>query len=75
MKTSFLILALASFFLLAIAQPVAAVEPHGALFGGYWSGFVDHWQEVFQKQDGIAMAVLGLGIVALFIITRGKWLK
>jgi hypothetical protein len=75
MKTLFGLVAPAVVLLLTLASPAAAAEGHGTLFGGYWSGFVNHWQDVFQKQDGIAMAIVGLGIVALFIITRGKWLK
>ncbi|HEV3384156.1 MAG TPA: hypothetical protein VG097_05035, partial [Gemmata sp.] len=61
--------------LLGLAQPVSAAEPNRALFAGYWSGFVDHWQIYFQQQDGISMVIVLVGIVALFIITRGKWKK
>ena len=32
-------------------------------------------EDVFQKQNGVVMGVLGVGVVALFIITRGKWHK
>ena len=47
----------------------------GPLLGGYWSDFLDHWSGVFQKQNGIILAALGLGAVSLLIITRGKWKK
>jgi hypothetical protein len=60
--------------LVIFAGPVAAGtgEP---LFGNYWQGFLDFWKGTFQKQNGVIMGVLGVGAVALFIITRGKWRK
>jgi hypothetical protein len=61
--------------ILGFAKPASAAEPQSALFAGYWSGFVEHWGKVFQQQDGISMAIVGLGVVAIFIITRGKWKK
>lgn len=45
------------------------------LAAGYWSGFIEHWTGVFQKQNGIVMGTLIVGVVCLFIITRGKWRK
>lgn len=53
---------------LATAQPTP-------LFAGYWHSFLEHWSGVFQKQNGIVMAALIVGVVCLFIITRGKWRK
>ncbi len=62
--------------LLCLAPTAAAAEQSGILFAaGYWKGFVDHWEKVFQQQSGIGMAIIGVGVVALFIITRGKWHK
>lgn len=60
--------------LITLAGPVAAGsgEP---LFGNYWQGFLDFWKGTFQKQNGVVMGVLGVGAVALIIITRGKWQK
>jgi len=75
MKTLSRLFTLSFLLILAFACPVAAAEQSGALFGGYWAGFAEHWEGVFQRQNGIAMAIVGLGIVALFIITRGKWQK
>ena len=69
-------LILAAFALLALAMPASAADPSSApLFGGYWSSFLDHWGDYFKKQNGVIMAALGLGVVSLFIITRGKWKK
>jgi hypothetical protein len=55
----------------------AAVTPaFGATwFSAYCDGFIEHWGGVFKKQNGVIMAALGLGVVSLFIITRGKWKK
>ena len=58
----------------APASAAAAAGP-GPLFGGFASGFLDHWKDYFRKQNGIVMAALGVGAVSLFIITRGKWIK
>jgi hypothetical protein len=67
---------LALFVLLLFAGPAAAADGGGALFGGYWDQFVDYWQGAFQRQNGVILAVLGLGAVAMLIITRsGKWNK
>ena len=42
---------------------------------GYWSEFCDYWAGYFQQQNGIVMGISAVGVLALFIITRGKWLK
>ncbi|HVL11522.1 MAG TPA: hypothetical protein VM529_03100 [Gemmata sp.] len=69
-------LVLALLFVLLLAGPAAAADgPAAAPFASYWDAFLDYWKAVFAKQNGIVMAVLGLGAVALFIITRGKWQK
>jgi len=60
--------------LLSLATPAAAGDG-GAVFGNYWQGFIEYWQGAFMKQNGIVMGVLGVGALALFIITRGKWRK
>lgn len=75
MKARFAKFALALWLLLAVAGPVSAAEAPGAAFGSYWHEFLDHWKKFFQEQNGVVMGVLGLGAVALFIITRGKWKK
>jgi hypothetical protein len=65
----------ACLLLLAGAGPVSAGESSAALLGSYWSSFVDHWQRMFQQQDGITVGIILVGLLALFIITRGKWVK
>jgi hypothetical protein len=67
---------LVALLLLVSTAPAFAGEPGSvALFGSYWQDFLDHWGEVFMQQNGIVMGVLGVGALALFIITRGKWRK
>lgn len=67
---------LALFVVLFLASPAAAADHSGALFGKYWQQFLEYWQGTFQKQNGVVLLVIGLGIVALLIITRsGKWNK
>ncbi|MCI0704029.1 MAG: hypothetical protein L0241_23465 [Planctomycetia bacterium] len=60
--------------LLMLANPVAAADST-PLFSSYWAEFLDHWADMFQKQNGIVMLALAVGVVCLFIITRGKWKK
>ncbi|MBY0459302.1 MAG: hypothetical protein K2V38_18385 [Gemmataceae bacterium] len=65
---------------LAVALALATAAPAGAadgapLFAGYWSDFLDHWRGVFQQQNGVVMGALGVGVICLIIITRGKWKK
>ncbi len=76
MKTWLRKFALAALLVPLAAAPATAAEASGtALFGGYWHEFLEHWKGVFQEQNGVVMGVLVVGIVALFIITRGKWRK
>ena len=70
------IFSLALLVLLLFAGPAAAADHSGALFGKYWEQFLEYWQASFKKQNGVVLLVLGLGVVALLIITRsGKWQK
>jgi hypothetical protein len=58
------------------AAAAAATRPGPAPpFAGYWGEFVDHWAGKLRQQNGVVMAALGVGVISLFIITRGKWLK
>jgi hypothetical protein len=70
------VFSLAILLLLVLAGPAAAASHGPALFGGYWQSCLEWWQSSFQKQNGVVMGVLGVGAVALLIITRsGKWQK
>ncbi|HSQ56789.1 MAG TPA: hypothetical protein VLM40_13695 [Gemmata sp.] len=74
MKTPLRTVILAVILLLVFTSPAAASESGNvSLFGSYWSSFVEYWERSIMRQNGIVMLVLGLGAVALFIITRGKW--
>ena len=56
------------------ALPAGAADS-GALVAGYWTEFYEHWAGLLKQQNGVVMATLGIGVVCLFIITRGKWKK
>lgn len=76
MRPSFHLFTLALLVVLVLAGPAAAADQSGALFGKYWEQFLEYWQSSLQKQNGVVLAVLGVGAVALLIITRsGKWQK
>ena len=58
---------------LAIGLPASAHDSSLTLVAnGYWDGFVQHWQGVFRKQNGIVIFILCVGVLCLFIITRSK---
>lgn len=69
------LLGVAALLVLLFPGPATASTGSGVVFASYWEEFVDYWRGVVQKQNGVVMGVLGLGVVALFIITRGKWRK
>lgn len=74
LRTYVLVLALA----IGTAAPVPAAEPLFAAKSSvrkYWDGFKEYWGGAFKNQSAVTMVVIGTGIVALFIITRGKWKK
>jgi hypothetical protein len=78
MRPRLWLFSLALLVVLVLAGPAAAADQagSGALFGKYWGQFVEYWQGALQKQNGVVLVVLGLGAVALLIITRsGKWNK
>jgi len=41
----------------------------------YLDGFLRHWTGTFSNQSSIVMVAIGVGIVAIFIITRSKSVK
>lgn len=62
---------LAAFLLLALcATPVEASD-----LGRFWSGCKRYWSGIFGSVSGVVGVALLTGIVSIFIITRGKWLK
>lgn len=61
----------ALFAVLLFAAPAAAATP----LERFWAGFKHFWGGVFGSVGGIVGIVLVAGALALFIITRGKWLK
>ena len=70
--------ALALLLVLATAAPAAAAEPAARatpVLGGYWTDFLNHWGGALKKQNGVVMVAIVVGLVSLFIITRGKWQK
>ncbi len=73
------LLALAALALVCTASPVLAAGGPGPapapLLASYWRDFLDHWGGVFKKQNGVVMGAILVGILCLFIITRGKWKK
>jgi hypothetical protein len=75
MSSALRLFTLALLLILILAGPAMATGGSSAVFGGYWQGFIEFWQGLFQKQSGVVMGVLGVGVVALIIITRGKWNK
>ena len=40
-----------------------------------WSGFVRYWRNFVKSTDRVVLMVGIVAAAALFIITRGKWLK
>jgi hypothetical protein len=63
---------------LVFAGPVSASEPVFAASNSlkrYWDDFSDYWTSSFRNKSAITLTVLGVGAVAMFIVTRGKWQK
>lgn len=40
-----------------------------------WYGFVRYWRSFANRTDHVVLVVVLVMLTALFIITRGKWLK
>src|SRR4051812_28150021 len=68
--------ALAAVTVLALAGPAAAADAPG-LFArsSYFTQFKEYWGGLFKQSNGITLIVIATGLVALYIITRGKWRK
>jgi hypothetical protein len=64
-------------FLLALLT-VIFVLPSPVLASGlgtYWYGFKKFWGEIFGSVGGVVLIALVVGVISIFIITRGKWRK
>jgi len=53
----------------------AITAPFASARESYIDGFINHWSSTFRNQNSIVMLALGVGVVGIFIITRGKWKK
>lgn len=64
----------ASVALLLLADNARANSEASSIVLGssYWAGFKDYWHNAIQQRNGILFFILGIGAVAIFIITRGK---
>jgi hypothetical protein len=51
------------------------VAPTPVFAGGYWTGFQKFWSSYIANTSGVVMTALLVGLISLFIITRGKWSK
>ena len=40
-----------------------------------WNGFVQYWTGFVRRSDRVVLAVSVVAATALFIITRGRWMK
>jgi hypothetical protein len=49
--------------------------PTPAFASSYWVGFKRFWTEYITQVDGVVIIAILVGLAALFIITRGKWVK
>jgi hypothetical protein len=51
------------------------VAPTPAFAGGYWTGFQKFWSAFLANTQGVVGTAIIVGLISLFIITRGKWSK
>ncbi len=73
MKSHLHLFALAMCILLLLASPAFASSVNdGVVFGSYIDDFIAHWKEKARNQNTVVVAVLVVGAIALFIITRSK---
>lgn len=57
---------------LLIFAPDALAQSGGSR---YWTGFKEFWFGAIQRQSGVVLFAVGMGILCIFIITRNKWKK
>ena len=51
------------------------LAPSPAFAGQYWEGFKRYWLGFVGNVHGVVITAIVVGLVSLFIITRGKWAK
>jgi hypothetical protein len=57
------------------AAGLVLLTPRPALASGYWRAFGKYWSEFVGDVDGVVLVAIVVGLISLFIITRGKWVK
>ena len=62
----------ASWSLFALGLAALPARAGDGLVGSYWGGFKEFWVGAVQRQNGVILALLGFGVVCIFIITRSK---
>ena len=56
----------------AVASALSSPTPAAA---AYWAGFKKFWADYLADSNGVVTTALIVGVISLFIITRGKWAK
>jgi uncharacterized membrane protein len=51
------------------------LAPTPAYASTYWYGFKKFWNAFLGDQNGVVVTIIIIGLISLFIITRGKWRK
>ena len=49
--------------------------PAPVLASEYWTGFKKFWGGYVAQQNGVVMTALIVGVISVFIVTRGRWKK
>jgi hypothetical protein len=75
MRHSPIILACIALALILLSPSVAMASETCFAAQSYWIGFRDYWFGFFKSQNNMVFAILGIGALCIFIITRGKWKK
>jgi hypothetical protein len=57
------------------AASLLLLAPAPAFASGYWTGFKRFWMNFITDADGVVVTAIVVGLISLFIITRGKWIK
>jgi hypothetical protein len=57
------------------AAGLLLLAPTPLYAAGYWTGFKKFWTSFLADADGVVITAIVVGLISLFIITRGKWIK